>query len=405
MSVADWFKRVIIPLRQRPISTDLNRLQDRILETVRLQGAAVLGESWASSPTLAAGSRFLAYPPSGFLGASFLVAPNPIAPPFGVMLYPGIGYTATSPATAVDYDGAQGVDYDSDSWAPLCLSTFQLGLTVPAPPAPGSSRIDIIEVRANYAANEPATVGIFNPATEVFDALSRNKSFNWDLLGLTGSVVSPAASTAAIGYKQGVTVVGGIAAATEPTVTAGYMKIARINLEGAVAAITQDLIADRRKPILPNGELRVAGSATIPGVAAGLGLESFPSVAMPPGVVVKMGYVNNVPPAAGTSYTADFWVIGTELYGRSLGVGAATATTQEGLVRCMQTTCPGVSALTAGDVLLLSGGDPNYTVVNTAATFAIGQSFLKFTVTVRHPAAGALQNSERFYFNLAHNLG
>lgn len=397
MTVGHFFKRVIIPVRQRPISADLNRMQNQILEAVRGLGFANFASSFYPLTSAAAGNRSIANNPHGFTGPSFLVTPNGAAPPFGLLVYPGIGFNKNSPAAATSIDATNGTDYDANSWAPLCLSTFEAGLTVPAPPAAGSSRIDIIEVRSDYLATDPQTVGIFNTATEVFDPATRNKTLDWDLLGRTGSVISPASSTAAISYKKGVSAVGAISAATPPTVTSGYTKIANINLEGAVAAITQDMIVDFRRPVLPNGILHVAGRATIPGVAAGLGLEDFAAMEVPPGVTIKMAFQNNTPPSAGTSYTARFYVIGAINPLSNAAFGSLVASSMEAAPRCNYVAAS-VTTLGASDIAILDGSDANWTVVNGTQVLPYGQPAAVLDVTIMHPAGSALTNDESFCF-------
>lgn len=403
MTVGQFFKRVLIPVRQRPISADLNRLQNQILEAVRGLGAANFATSFYPLTNASANNRSIVNNPHGFVGASFLVAPNPASTPFGLLIYPGIGLNKNSPAGATSIDATNGTDYDANSWAPLCLSTFETGLTVPAPPTAGNSRIDIIEVRSDYLATDPQTVGVFNTATRVFDPATRNKTLDWDLLGRTGSVLSPASSTAPISYKQGVAAVGAISAATPPSVTTGYTKIAHINLEGAVAAVSQNIIVDFRRPILPNGMLHVAGRATIPGVAAGLGLEDFASMEVPPGVTIKMAFQDNTPPSAGTSYTARFYVIGAINPLSNAAFGSLVVSPMKAAPRT-HFVAASVTTLGASDIAILDGSDANWTVVNGAHTFPYGQPAAVLDVTIQHPAGSALANDEPFCFNYTLSL-
>lgn len=404
MGAADFFRRVIVNVRERPTSGDLNRLQNRIGETIRNLANAVLGEASGSTPTLTEGRRSAVA--NGFLGASFYVTPDDAATPYGLKIGPGVGFSPASPDAVTDYGGVNGLDWESGgNCAPLVLSAYQTGIQVPSVPASGHSRIDIIEVRSNFFSGDSATVGIFNPVTEVFDPTVANKGFNWDLRGRTGQVNAPAASTAAISYKVGVDFAGGIAGATEPSTTYGYMKIARINLDGVVGSITQDLIADLRRPLLPSGILHVAGDATIPGVAAGIGTEDFLTMSVPPGVTVKMAFQNNTPPAAGVSYTAYFYVLGTDLTGRSGGAGSAVATVYNQSVRCVTVQSLGHASMDSGLQDILDGTDTTWTVVNGNQSFALGQSYMSFRVTIRHPDGSALTNSERFNFSFTHNLG
>ena len=399
MAVEDFFKRVIINPRERPNSGDLNRLQDRTQESIRLLANAVHGEANGSVPLLNPATRTFAQAPNGFASASFQVSPDPGAAPYGLLITPGFGFAPTGPASATDYSGANGLNWDSGNWAPLVLSAFQQGISVPSVPSAGHSRIDIIEVRANYRANDPATVGVFNPATEVFDPTVLAKSFSWDLLGLTGSVNAPNPSTAAISYKVGVDHTGGISGATEPAVTPGYMKIARINLDGAVASITSSLIADLRRPIWPNAMAQVSGLAAIPGTAAGLGSESLASIELPPGVVVKMGYYNNTPPAAGESYSVDFFIIGAGLVPRTATRFSASVTSASTNPVCPVVTSTVYLTVDAALQGLLAGSDPNYTVVNGTYTFPLGTKVALLSVKVLEPTGAALSSTQDIFFH------
>lgn len=48
MSIGDFFKRVIVNVRERPNSGDLNRMQNRVLEACKYLAASVFGESFTS---------------------------------------------------------------------------------------------------------------------------------------------------------------------------------------------------------------------------------------------------------------------------------------------------------------------------------------------------------------------
>lgn len=404
MTVGNFFKRVIVPVRQRPISADLNQLQERLLEATRL---VAMSNYATNAVILTSGNpdnRSSIVAPHGFMGGGFRVVPDPAATPFGIMLQPGVGYSAVSPATVTNYESANGLDYDaSNNWAPFVLSAYQTGLTVTAPPAVGSSRIDRIEIKSDYRATEPATVGIFNTATEVFDPATRNKSFTWDLLGRTGAVTAPAASTAKISYKTGVAAVGAISAATPAPATSGYTTIALINVTGADTAISQDMIVDYRRPILPGGVLRVGGRATIPGIAAGIGTEDFSYQDVPPGVFMKMAFQNNVAPSAGTSYTARFYVIGAIDPLFNAAFGSLVASTMESAPRCTVVSASATSMGTS-DVEILDGTNANWTVVNGTHSFPYGQPCAILEVTIKHPAGSALSNDEEFHFQYTLNM-
>jgi hypothetical protein len=391
MSIGDFFKRVLISVRERPSSTDLNALQSRISSTQQLMLRAAFAEAYASSPTLTYANAITGNAPSGFAAFSFYCIPDPAAAPYGLLLFPGYGVHRYGPADTTDYDGDSGADW-TNGVSPLVLSDYQSGISVPSVPIAGHSRIDIIEVRADFDATDPATVGIYNPGTRVFDPTVRNKSFDWDLRNRTGSVTTPAVSTAPISYVIGVDHLGGISGAAEPPTSPGYVKIARINLDGAVASITQALIADLRRPLLPSALVRVSATVDVPGLAAGLGTEAVISTNLPQGVVVKFGFVNNVAPSAGESYALRFVVVGGDL--RSPTALPVVTTSINDANRYASVVGVASSVFGATDVASWNGTDPNFTVINGTADFALGQPFVYGSVIIRS-MSGALGNTER----------
>lgn len=413
MALSDYHKRVLVHVRERPTSTDLNRVQDRVLESIRTAAFMAHGETYESDPGAAASLRYYNYGPQGFFGGGFNVQADPGSPPRGLLVTNGVGIVRNGPASATDIDSASGADWDQlgTLGAPVVLSGNQT-FTVPASPAPGNARIDIIEVRADYVANEPATVGVFNTTTEVYDPTVKNKSLNWDLLGRTGSVISPASSTAPLSYKQGVAAVGTIAAATEPSTTAGYVKIARINVLGGAAAITNDDIADMRPLLFPQGQLHCAGQLDLPGVVGGLGTEALQHVELPPGCVLKVIFGSSAPPAAGQSYTMQFFLIGGDLRPRTAGPpvgggvyrrGVCTANAITG-ARIVATGYAQYGQLTAAQVARLDGTDPSYKVVNGVATFPEGTPYVFWSLAVLHPTGGAVSATEYVNFHFMLNM-
>ncbi len=401
MGLYDFFSRVLVPVRQRPSSTDLNRLQDYIAQTMQWARSEVFAGAFSGDPTeVFEDQSRMVYPVRGFFGGSFFTMVNGA---FTVQVRPGIGASPyAAPASATDIDGTSGTDWESSLGAPLVLSAAE-NLTVPAPPAVGSSRIDIIEVRADYLAGSPATVGIFNAATRVFDPTVKNKRLHWDLSGRTGSA-APGASTAPISYVTGVVAVGTIAAATEPATTAGYVKIARINLDcsaGAVAAVTQDMIADLRPKIYPGGMIHAGGRITIAGTVAGIAATAVTALELPPGVTAKMTFANNVPPAAGTSYTAAVYLFGGDIRPRTLvgGYRGSVALTPLGAVapRTVNVSASGTGVVTSALSAILAGTDANYTTINPEV-LAVGQPYYSFSFEVQHPAAAALSANEAVFF-------
>lgn len=409
---ADFFKRALFSTRQRLTSSDLNRLQAYNSMTQQVMLGVLGGRAALSSPYATRGQVLSTYAPSGFYGGSFIVTVNPAATPRGITIGQGAGYSAYGPATATDIDSDTGASWygDLSSGAPLVLSTGQ-NLSVPASPSAGNSRIDIIEVKASYFAAEPQTVGIFNTITNIFDATSRNSALSWDLVGHTGTVNAPNPSTAAISYVVGQTVAGGITAATEPSATPGYVKIARINLAGAVATITQDLIADLRPAIRPGGMLNLAARMTIPGTSGGVGSESVDAVDLPPGVQLKVAIPTGSAPSTGESYVAQCYVIGGDMRpatSASLrGSITATSINAGSSARRLAIVIPNGTGLVDSTIRdILNGTTAGYALPSGAETYAIGQPYAQFSVSIVHPAgASALSTTEQVAINFVMSQG
>jgi hypothetical protein len=402
MAMRDFFRRVLVPVRQRPTSSDLNAMQVRLESGLRALSAMSLGSHIYSAPGVLAWQAAL--PPNGFYGAGFFVA---AAGGMNLIVAPGVGSAVLGPASASNIDSDSGADWTQDSLlgAPLVLSSGQT-LVAPAPPIAGHSRIDIIEVRPDYLATDPQTVGIFNTATEVFDPTVRNKSLDWDLLGRTGTVNAPNPSTAPISYVVGQDFAGGIAGATEPTTTSGYIKIGRINMDGAIGSVTQNLIADMRPLVTAGGVMHCAGRVAIPGTVAGLGSEDFETVELPPGYVCKIAYPNATPPSAGESYLALIYIIGGDPTPRTANViagannrGILSLTDVAGARIVTEAQRAQIKQLNAADIAILDGSDPLYTVLNGTHSFAIGQPAILAVAQVRHPAGSALSATEVFNFH------
>jgi hypothetical protein len=406
MAVSEFFKRVLVPLRQRPTSTDLNRAQERILESLRSGLSATFAKPALSGSFANRHSLLSGY---GFHGTGFFVEVDAANTPWGVSIKPGFGLAIAGPTSASDIDSCSGADWDGAGGlsVPLLLSSAQ-GFTIPTIPASGDSRIDIIEVRAQYTATEAATVGIFNTATRVFDAATRNKSLVWDLLGLTGNVTSPSASTAAISYKQGVAATGDITAATEPATTSGYIKIGRINLDnsaGTLASVSQDLIVDYRPLLFPKGGFDVAANLSIPGVVGGLGTHAINNLELPGGISFFGGINPAAVLTAGRCYPLTCYLIGGDLSysagaGIAKGVVTASAYGQGAEPRIAEVWSDPVTAVVNSALRAnLAASGASWTNYSATATIAIGQPYVSFGLWIRSAAGAALSNTEKIYFN------
>jgi len=403
MAVSEFFKRVLVPLRQRPTSTDLNRAQERILESLRSGLSATFAKPALSGSFANRHSLLSGY---GFHGTGFFVEVDAANTPWGVSIKPGFGLAIAGPTSASDIDSCSGADWDGAGGlsVPLLLSSAQ-GFTIPTIPASGDSRIDIIEVRAQYTATEAATVGIFNTATRVFDAATRNKSLVWDLLGLTGNVTSPASSIAAISYKQGVAATGDITAATEPATTSGYIKIGRINLDnsaGTLASVSQDLIVDHRPLLFPKGGFTASAMLSVPGVVGGLGTHAVANYSVPGGVKIFAALNPAEVLTAGTSYHVSCYLFGGEISnGSGVGRGAVTgiAYAQGSTARIVEFWSEPLGGLVNSTLRTnLNASGASWTNFSDTALIAIGQPYISFGLQVRSASGGALANTEKVLF-------
>jgi len=111
----------------------------------------------------------------------------------------------------------------------------------------------------------------------VFDPTSVQKTLAWNVGASIGTGVTPANSTAALGYKQG------IASATPaiPPTSPGYTKVAEILVAAGVSQINQNDINDLRNLVTAHNTRRVMARGTFSG-----GAVTLDALHAPPGVEV-----------------------------------------------------------------------------------------------------------------------
>lgn len=412
MAIADIFRRVLFPVREKPASTDWNQLQERQAESLRAMANATFAQGSAFGSFSA---RHSVLPATGFHGGGFFVRPDAAHTPLGVELVAGFGFGSVGPVAATNIDACQGADWDGalGMGVPLVLSAAQ-AFTIPTLPPAGSSRIDLIEVRPQYTATDSTTTAIFNETTLVYDPTTRNKSLSWDLRGLTGNVNAPNPSTACISYVRGVEAVGAITAATLPSTTAGYIRLARINLDnsgGALTSVSQDMIADLRPLLFPHNTFVAGASYNLPGVVGGLGTELLRRAELPLGVSLFAGYDPSTPPTTGTSYSLVCYLIGGDLTGGALAVergilsfGTYITGTVPRIAESLGTTTGLVDAALRAKLAANSSTWTNMPG-GPLATVAIGQPYIGFSVLVRSASGAALTNTESVTFTLLRGAG
>lgn len=304
--------QMIVNARERPLSSDINQAQSQLYRSMRDYYAALFTQRASASDDSSAA------PPTGFVGDGLKVRPTS---PTGmsVRLAAGWGFRDDALDVVSDIGGVVGVD-DLSRYKPLVLLAQTTFSGIPIPSV--NPRIDIIEVRQNRVAGGPLSRDILNTGTGVFDPTSVNKNLAYTLDGSTSSVVTPAASTGAMGYKRGAEAASPVAPAT----TSGYVKIAEIRIAPSDTVITSGMIKDLRPILFPHGIAQVAGewSVVLPG---GLvpGVPTVISQITPPGVQMVMlgvlGTVTRVYIVAGAGFTK---ATGNANTRAASGVSAAT---------------------------------------------------------------------------------
>ncbi len=358
------FDRQVINTRERPLSSDINAAQSQVDRTLREFARSLFSARVGFSTSDLTGN-----PPNGFLGSAFKARASAV-PGLSVVLDKGIGFEyLVDPASGVG--GVSGVD-DLSEFKPLCLlvDTTIAGIAAGDGANP---RIDIIEVRMNRALGNPLSRDVLNPGTGVFVATSVNKTLSFTQDGSVGVVTDPAASTAAISYKQGIPG----AVPVEPTVTAGYVKIATLKIPAALAAITKSNIIDQRPILCPAGLDKFHCDFTVPIGAAtppsGLRLFSQPGLEL---VVQKLDTANN--------NRFKVWLIGgappvdSRMSGHVLQANSATE------FYTLQSAGNFGGQLTSGQVTDLA----NANISTPAQTWAVGTNYVACEFFLLHQAAG-----------------
>jgi len=237
---------------------------------------------------------------NGFIGSGHRVrALNPAT--LQVTVDPGLGfyYDNTQPLVAAS-DMIVGV-YQSVSdlspYRPIVLADT-VTYTVPTLPPAGQARYDVIEVKPKRQLAEYGPLLRFDSGTNNWTPQSAAAFLRYAVEPAeAGAVVTPAPSTAPISYVKGVAApYPGVL--PEPPTTPGYVKIARILVEGGAASLTSDKIVDRRQLVFPEGVGFIAGTGFFRSVRTAAARPEITSLTAPPGVRVAM-FCRNVIPLTG----------------------------------------------------------------------------------------------------------
>lgn len=267
------FDRMNIGLRERPLSSDLNRMQSQHDRTIREVCRALLSGR-ASNTSSALQSRH------GFIGTGFRVVPsNPAAMSVQVSAGHGFMYDAVDLPSDIGATDLEGVD-DLSPYKPVALMS-PITFAVPAAPGAPNSRIDIIEVKVDRRLENALTRRQLDVATKTYLDHSFFKTLAWVLDGRTGIVTSPANSTAGLSYKIGTAANPG----TVPATTAGYVKIAQVHVSNTTITITGAELSDWR-PMLGDGGIIRGSISWRQRWNAGTPIVDIKNIIAPPGVDV-----------------------------------------------------------------------------------------------------------------------
>lgn len=361
--------RQIINTRERPVSADINAAQSQADRSLRDLLASFFTTRASTSSELAG------TPPTGFVGDGLKVRP-PAVPSLAVQVAPGLGFMYAPADVPAAVSGVVGVD-DLSVFKPLPLVASTAINGIPAGPGVGFDRYDIVEVRINRAAANPLSRDTLDTGSGLFVSGLLNKTLGFTLDGSVGVVTSPASSTAAISYKVGVVAATG--AAVEPSLTAGYTKLATIfsNNGNMTAGVTRANILDKRRMLGPYGMAPFYGSFSIPtGAASPPTALSFTG---PPGVECVV--LKFAPPA---NNIFDVFLLGPN-QGGAMSVDVVAAYAANTLYTCQATGIAAVaSTLNSPQTALLADA----TLSANPILFPVGHPYFSAQFAAHRQASG-----------------
>jgi len=264
------FDRTAINVREKPLSTDINQLQSQMDRTLRFMLQEIF------RPRTGLTDERAGAPVTGFLGNGYGVRENSPAG-LSVVVPAGVGFLDIPSDTPSAIGGVAGID-DLNRYKPMALLQ-DATIAVPAPD-PTNPRIDIIEATINRRLENPNTRDVLNPVTGAFVPSTVNKTLAWNVgSSIDNTTITPANSTAALSYKQGIA----NATPTAPSVSAGYVKVAEILVGAGVTTIGQDVIQDYRRILAPEHVREVSLQGTLIS-----GAPTLDALQAPPGMRVSI---------------------------------------------------------------------------------------------------------------------
>jgi hypothetical protein len=267
------FDRTVIHELEKPDAGDLNRAQAQLDRAIR-EVMRHLGEYRGGLQTSDAALQ----PAAVFFGDGFKVRPaSPAAMQVRVMA--GLGFLWAPAGNATDLSSTNpphvvpSLD-DLEGAKPLWLGDAKT-ISVPAADAT-NPRIDIVEVLYRRAVEDTESRDLFDVNVMDYTAELADKTLTFSLASVTPTVNG----SGVINYKTG-TPAG---SPTEPTVTAGYVKIAAVRVQAASTTVPGTRITDRRLLMAAAAGLRVSVSALVN--TSTWAFSAAPTITAPPGVVV-----------------------------------------------------------------------------------------------------------------------
>lgn len=371
------FDRCVVNTRERPLSSDIDRGFSLVAQALseimdRLtQVRASFGDDTAAQITGA-----------GFNGDGFKV--RAIATPaMQVRASQGLGWFFDS-TPDVSIGSQPGLD-DRARLRPLVLPSDEV-INVPAAPAGGSERYDIVEVALGRLLTDQVSRNVLTATPPfAFNPTLVYKTLTFDLNGQSAVVAAPSASTAPLSLKTGVVAPTGTAVV--PPTTAGYAKISEIYVGGAVTAIQPNVIKDLRTMLYPGGVIPVGIEAGVLNNVAP-GTPSIGGLTAPPGIGVSLYAVPGTPGLANL-----FILSGALPAGVDVVASLVQATATPSLANSSQCGIA-VSTVTVDSTLQanLVGANANPTL-----PVAIGQQLTKVALTARTFDSTV----STFFFNVA----
>lgn len=254
------FDTTIIRPLERPLSSDLDAAQSQIYRTIR----EVTSRTYAHTNFVSSVGYYGYSRRFGFIGQGLRVYQSANPATMTLTIRSGLGFR--SGTTATDIDGVVGLN-DLSDYTPVML-TDNVTFTVPAAPAAGFARVDKVQIRINREVTDTTSRWLLNPTTQTFAPTNIGKTLTYDL-GNTVTIVNPGDPVGVnpieylVGTPAAYTAPDDLLSISSPATSAGYLRIALVNVVGGVTAVGNGDIVDERVPIFPNGEARLAMTAQL----------------------------------------------------------------------------------------------------------------------------------------------